>query len=373
MSGILQAIAQLTPAAPQQLSRDYDGVEYRWKAFSFRPAAFKFEGYMLAVLGGYVILHLLGKAYNTARAKKLYDPYVSLIKSQFTLVRPAVPSSSALHLLYATGRRNVLALHATLTLLPYHDIITLVYEFAWSIIEPTADISEGFTFGLTLGRGAAGLQGEGLGVWALVNKNSLKKVKEQRYDLSFPRLHESAAVPVTHTVFAEHSDVNDVVFKTANVGVTEVLADPVAADILKYLIITDQPSERPMRGALKPEYKAREISLAVYKPTNAEQEAAVAAWLQVALNLADLEGKPGLLKAEVARKIAKTRVEVDASLNSKYKKELEEDSPPEQTPEDKRLAKKKAERAQLSEKELKKVEELERKREMRKMQKRQMK
>lgn len=112
-----------------------------------------------------------------------YDPYIPLIKSQFTLVRPAVPSSSALHLLYATGRRNVLALHATLTLLPYHDIITLVYEFAWSIIEPTADISEGFTFGLTLGRGAAGLQGEGLGVWALVNKNSLKKVKEQRYDL----------------------------------------------------------------------------------------------------------------------------------------------------------------------------------------------
>lgn len=71
MSGILQAIAQLTPGAPQQLSRDYDGIEYRWKAFSFRPAAFKFEGYMLAVLGGYVILHLLGKAYNTGRAKKL--------------------------------------------------------------------------------------------------------------------------------------------------------------------------------------------------------------------------------------------------------------------------------------------------------------
>ncbi|KAL1411050.1 hypothetical protein Q8F55_001997 [Vanrija albida] len=373
MSGILQAIAQLTPTAPQQLSRDYDGVEYRWKAFAFRPAAFKFEAYMLAVLGGYVVLHLLGKAYNTGRAKKLYEPYTALIKSQFTLVRPPTASSSALWLLYATGRRNVLALHATLTLLPYHDILTLLFELTWSIIEPTYDVGEGLVFNLTLGRGNAGLQGEGLGVWALVNKNSLKKVKEQRYDLSFPRLHESASVPVTHTVFSEHSDVNDVVFKTPNVGVKEVLADPVAADVLKYLIITDQPSERPARGALKPEYKAREVALAVYKPTNAAQEAAVNAWLQVALNIADLEGKPGLLKAEVARKIAKTRVEVDASLNSKYKKELEEDEPPAQTAEDKRLAKKRAERANLSEKELKKVEELERKREMRKIQKRQMK
>ena len=58
-------------------------------------------------------------------------------------------------------------------------------------------------------------------------------------------------------------------------------------------------------------------------------------------------------------------------LTAAYTKEKAEDNPPEETAEDKRLAKKRAERAAMSEKELKKAEDLEKKRELRKMQKKQ--
>lgn len=69
MSGLLQAIAAITPPTPQPLSRDYDGLEFKWRMFVFRPAAFKFEAMMLGVLGAYMLLHLLGRQWNNGRAK----------------------------------------------------------------------------------------------------------------------------------------------------------------------------------------------------------------------------------------------------------------------------------------------------------------
>jgi hypothetical protein len=125
-------------------------------------------------------------------------------------------------------------------------------------------------------------------------------------------------VPITHALFTEHSEVNDVIFKTPSIGVTELLKDPAAASVLKYLIvswnsvevtgiqtlelipqITDQPAVRPAKGAQPVKNRKREIVLSVAKPSNKAQEAAVIAWMQVMLNLADLLAKPSLLKPEV--------------------------------------------------------------------------
>lgn len=73
----------------------------------------------------------------------------------------------------------------------------------------------------------------------------------------------------------------------------------------------------------------------------------------------------------MSRKFVNTRKTVDLDLEKDYKTRQAEEAPAEETAEEKRLAKKRAERAQLSEKERKKVEELDKKREMRKMQKKQ--
>ena len=154
-------------------------------------------------------------------------------------------------------------------------------------------------------------------------------------------------------------------------GITDLLRDPVCASVLKAFIVTDQPAKRPAKGPLKPQQRAREIVVLLRNPSNADEIAAAEAWIQVALNVADLLGRPGSLKPDVQRKLVKTRQDTDASLDKAYKKELKEyGDDTEETPEEKRAARKRAERAALSEKELKKVEEKQRKREMRKMQKR---
>lgn len=137
---------------------------------------------------------------------------------------------------------------------------------------------------------------------------------------------------------------------------------------LKYFIITDVPDRKPLKGPLSADKRTRQIYVALYPPSNSTEEAVVAAWNQVALNVADFLAK-NPIKPEVTRKLLKTRQEVDNALAKQYRKEQEEDGEIESA-EDKRLAKKKAARAGLSEKELKKIEEKERKREIRKLQKR---
>lgn len=94
-----------------------------------------------------------------------------------------VSSGPALHLLYSTGRRNVLFLHTTLVLTPFHDLFGLVTGLVKSITDPTADASEAIKCELTLGRGSEGLQGEGLGVFAIVEKGAMSTTRASRWDL----------------------------------------------------------------------------------------------------------------------------------------------------------------------------------------------
>jgi hypothetical protein len=54
---------------------------------------------------------------------------------------------------------------------------------------------------------------------------------------TFPRLYETTSVPITHSVFTEHSDSTEAVLKTPNVGVSELISDPTSASVLKYLIV----------------------------------------------------------------------------------------------------------------------------------------
>ncbi|WWD01172.1 hypothetical protein V866_008112 [Kwoniella sp. B9012] len=375
MSGLVKLLGAIAPPPAAPLSREYDGLEFRWKMFTFRPAAFKFEAAVLGIVGFYLLIYLVGKTINTGRAKSAIKPFENLLSSQFTQVRPLLSSSPALHLLYASGRRNLLSLHTTVSLLPIHDLAGLVIHFVKTIIEPTYSGAEQINFDFTLGRGELGLQGEGLGVWGLVDKSAMRETREKRWDLTFPKLNDSATnLPITHALFTEHVEITDLLLKTPNIGISEILKDNDAASVLQYLLISDVPATRPSRGPLSSKAKSRHVILSVYKPTTPAQIDAVKAWIQVALNIVDLLAKSasgGLLKPDISRKLIKTRQTVDADLAVDYKKEQDEDKPAEETPEERRAAKKRAEREKLSEKELKKLEDLEKKREMRKMQKKQ--
>ena len=66
---VLNFVNKISPPAAGPAPRDYDGLEFKWKMFVFRPAMFKYEGMIIAVLGGYVLLSFLLGLLNKARAR----------------------------------------------------------------------------------------------------------------------------------------------------------------------------------------------------------------------------------------------------------------------------------------------------------------
>lgn len=187
MSDLLKVMSLMAPPQPPAPSSEYQGLEYKWKMLVFRPAMFKTEAAIFGVAVIYLLLYLLGNTVNMSRARKAFEPYQSLLNHQFSTTRPLLASGPSQHLSYSTGRRNAVALHGTLTLRPYHNVVGLLIGIGKSIIVPTFDASEGLVWVLTLGKGDFGLQGDGLGVWAVVNKEVMRRVKEQRWDLGSPQ------------------------------------------------------------------------------------------------------------------------------------------------------------------------------------------
>lgn len=61
-------IAQLLSPSPTDFPReDYDGLEFRYGRLTFRPAEFKVEGMILAVVFVYLISGILGTRFNSTR------------------------------------------------------------------------------------------------------------------------------------------------------------------------------------------------------------------------------------------------------------------------------------------------------------------
>ena len=77
-------------------------------------------------------------------------------------------------------------------------------------------------------------------VWAVVNKNTMQKAREQRYDLSLTFTKDNNKLPSWLTVMSESAEITEALL-------TKDLADAAeaAGDLLDYLIISDQPIEKP--------------------------------------------------------------------------------------------------------------------------------
>lgn len=69
MSGLLQVLNMINPRPAGPPPADYEGLEYKWKMFTLRPAYYKMEAIAFVVVAAYLGLYLLGRYINTARAK----------------------------------------------------------------------------------------------------------------------------------------------------------------------------------------------------------------------------------------------------------------------------------------------------------------
>jgi hypothetical protein len=159
---------------------------------------------------------------------------------------------------YATGRQNIAFMDVKLSLMRRFNPLMLFPEFIIGFLFESYPIPED-SLGATIypfdGKEAQivpGLPGaaelrtkdsksnfDGF-VWAVVNKDQMKDLREERYDVSITFTKDHAKLPNWATVMSESAEIT-------NALLTDELVDAInkAGDLFDYLIITDQPVEKP--------------------------------------------------------------------------------------------------------------------------------
>ncbi|OSD04267.1 DUF1682-domain-containing protein [Trametes coccinea BRFM310] len=369
----------LTPPMPD-VSAEYDGLEYKWKFITFRPAYFKNELYFIAAALLYVACYFLGKQANRSRARKWFDEHLSIYQAQFSKPTHAaglVQDGNSDFFVFSTGRRALTSLHTTFTLRPRHDLFQYLFQVARGLVELDYKVYDEveleFTFREPVGREGAVPEC----VWAVVAKDELKKIRDERWDLTFTKTTDSPSLPNTLAVMSEFADITTNLLKPYGAfSLPAILSAPAIQPYFRSLSLTDQPRTRPAHP-LPPSERTKRLILTLAVPPPSEA-GATRPLVAAAFQLVDIvagEGKlPGTprgglnaaLRPETRTKLRKTREEVEREIREEAVREKREEAE-----EQKAAARKKAQEEKLSKlsaAEQKKVLEREKKRMLRKTQ-----
>jgi hypothetical protein len=252
---------------------------------------FKQEGVILGFILVIVAIHLFGTTVNRKKAKSWINAHAPVLQKEFALVgfggRKAptaedVESEGLAKALvndtlelpedllkekslqefstYATGRSNIAFLDSNLILLKRYSPLSMIFEYGLSLffesmpapVERIETIIYPFD-----GREALTVPGAAPGahelrkdtkssydnfVWAIVNKDTMKQLRDDRYDVSITTTKDSAKLPNWSTVMSESAEVTDFLLTPELIKAVES-----AGELLEHLIITDQPIDQPQK------------------------------------------------------------------------------------------------------------------------------
>ncbi|KAI0650707.1 DUF1682-domain-containing protein [Trametes meyenii] len=368
----------LTPPMPD-VSAEYDGLEFKWKFLTFRPAYFKNEVYFIGAALLYVAFYFFGKKANERKANKWFEAHQSLYRAQFS--KPAHTEGLSQDgysdfFAFSTGRRALTSLHTTFTLRPRHDLFQYLFQVVRGLIELDYKVYDELELEFTF-REPAGKEGAVPEcVWAVVAKDALKQIRDERWDLTFTKTTDAPGLPPSFAVMSEFADVTTNLFKAYGAfSLPAVLSAPAIQPYFRSLSLTDQPRTRPAHPLSAAERSKRLILTLALPP--ASDAGATLPLLTAAFQLVDLiagTGKlPGArgglnaaLRPETRTKLRKTREDVERQIREDAAREQREEAE-----EQKAAARKKAQEEKLSKlsaAEQKKALDREKKRMMRKTQ-----
>lgn len=161
---------------------------------------------------------------------------------------------------YATGRQNVAFLDVNLTLLKRYSPLSMIAEYGMSLLmesvpAPT-EVMEAILYPFD-GREALTVPGQAPGahelrkdtkssydgfVWAVVNKDTMRQLRDDRYDVSITSTKDSSKLPNWATVMSESAEITDFLLTPELIKAVEE-----AGELLNHLIITDQPIDQPLK------------------------------------------------------------------------------------------------------------------------------
>lgn len=278
---------------------------------------------------------------------------------------------------YATGRQNVAFLDVKITLSkrfnPLLRFADTAFSFFTDASSASSDIVEATIFpfdgkeDLTVPSlpGSAEVRAkdnkstfDGF-VWAIVNKSSMQKLRDERYDVSLTSTKDHSKLPNFLTIMSESAEITDT-FLTPEL----VAAVTTAGDAFEYLVISDQPTEKPI--SLEETAPRKRIFLKYRLPSGSNYETLLPLFAYF-LRLPDALVQLAHFRPEVLKRVRATR----EAMISQIKKVAEEEKNEERQIEKERLkkAKRDAELKGLDAKAQKKYLEKEKDRELRKSQK----
>jgi hypothetical protein len=255
------------------------------------------EGFIIAFLFVVLAFHFLGTRANRKIAKRWIASYAPTLRKEFALVGfgglvepPSAEDVEASGLAsataqaesisperlmkeesgkefstYASGRQNVAWVDLKLHLHKRYNPLSMIGEFIVgffleSYLAPTERVEatlipfdgrEGKlvpTGGGKSGqdiidqRNKSSVSGYDNFVWAIVNKDIMKHLREDRYDISLTSTKDHPKLPNWVTVMSESAEVTDLLLTPELISAVEA-----TGELLDYLIITDQPLDKPTK------------------------------------------------------------------------------------------------------------------------------
>lgn len=156
---------------------------------------------------------------------------------------------------YATGRNNIASANITITLMHRHNPIALLGEFLASFIfdaipEPRDTVTitlvpfDGEEKILVPSATVSGGKGSKFDnfIWAVVNKKTMSRWRQERYDLSLTMTKDWEGLPRWCSIMTEAKEIGDLVLTNQLREEVEKLGEDGG---LEYLLVSDQRMEKP--------------------------------------------------------------------------------------------------------------------------------
>ncbi|KAL2809691.1 hypothetical protein BJX63DRAFT_347254 [Aspergillus granulosus] len=303
------------------------------------PKDFMQEAMVMPIILVIVLFHFWGTRKNRRRAKEWATAHASALRNEFAVVgfdgiqksddSVSVELTDADSILkeksaqeftaYATGRQNVAFLDVAIKMPKRANPVTYwmdqVFAFffdSWPTPEEsyqaTAYTFDGKEKDLVPvpGKDTSALKvnnstHDGF-IWAIVHKNEMKNFRNDRYDASMTFTKDNAKLPQWVTVMTESAEITDTLLTPELIQAVEQ-----AGNSFKYLIVTDQPTDKPTK--IEETTPRKRVQLCLHLASSASGYANSLALFNQFLRFPDRLVSLGHFRPEVMRKIRNVREE----------------------------------------------------------------
>ncbi|KAH8704174.1 hypothetical protein BGW36DRAFT_287972 [Talaromyces proteolyticus] len=259
------------------------------------PSDFWQEAFILPFLLFIFTYHFWGTRKNRSKAKAWAVAHAPLLQSEFAVVGfGGIAQSESSELVepekllkektaqdfqsYATGRQNVAFLDVTIKLIKRYNPIIFIMDYVLGLFfesfPPPVERVEStlYTFDGKEKDLVPAPAGDASSIkvpnstydgfiWAVVHKNAMRRLRVDRYDVSMTFTKDNAKLPDWATVMTESAEITDLLLTPALIKAIEE-----AGDALEYLIISDQPIDRPLK--IEDTAPKKRIQLSLRLPSN---------------------------------------------------------------------------------------------------------